>query len=28
VAFYLLHHFADRRYEFVKDQTRHVSLTW
>lgn len=25
VAFYLLHHFADRRYEFVKDQTRHVS---
>jgi hypothetical protein len=27
VAFYLLHHFADRRYEFVKDQTRHVSLT-
>ncbi|WP_147275612.1 hypothetical protein [Adhaeribacter pallidiroseus] len=27
VAFYLLHHFADRRYEFVKDQTRHVALT-
>jgi hypothetical protein len=24
VAFYLLHHFADRRYEFIKDQTRHV----
>ena len=28
VAFYLLHHFADRRYEFVKDQTRRVVLTW
>jgi hypothetical protein len=27
VAFYLLHHFADRRYEFFKDQTRHVPGT-
>lgn len=25
VAFYLLHHFADRRYEYVKQQTRYVS---
>lgn len=25
IAFYLLHHFADRRYEFIKDQTRNVS---
>jgi hypothetical protein len=24
IAFYLLHHFADRRYEFIKDQTRNV----
>jgi hypothetical protein len=27
VAFYLLHHFADRRYEFIKDQTRHVATS-
>ncbi|MDQ4140709.1 MAG: hypothetical protein M3142_09300 [Bacteroidota bacterium] len=27
VAFYLLHHFADRRYEHVKDQTRHVAVS-
>ncbi|PSR52912.1 hypothetical protein AHMF7605_04905 [Adhaeribacter arboris] len=27
VAFYLLHHFADRRYEYIKDQTRHVSVS-
>ncbi len=27
VAFYLLHHFADRRYEFIKDQTRHVAVS-
>lgn len=25
VAFYLLHHFADRRYEYQKEQTRHVA---
>jgi hypothetical protein len=25
IAFYLLHHFADRRYEFIKDQTRNVA---
>jgi hypothetical protein len=24
IAFYLLHHFADRRYEYIKDQTRNV----
>ncbi|QMU28504.1 hypothetical protein [Adhaeribacter radiodurans] len=27
VAFYLLHHFADRRYEFIKDQTLHVVVS-
>ncbi|QNF34559.1 hypothetical protein HUW51_18170 [Adhaeribacter swui] len=26
VAFYLLHHFADRRYEFIKNQTRYVAV--
>ena len=25
IAFFLLHHFADRRYEVIKDQTRHVT---
>ena len=25
IAFFLLHHFADRRYEVVRDQTRHVT---
>lgn len=27
IAFYLLHHFADRRYEFIKEQTSHVRET-
>jgi len=26
-AFYLLHHFADRRYEIIKEQTRHAATT-